>query len=322
MATASAALSTALELTPTWWEIYRVQARILESEDKPIYTVEEAYERSIKCDDNDVNRYHYAVYLSRIHEYERALEQVGPAMSHPQALLHPLRSIKGLLLVRMGRDAVCIHEMEAVWQDRSENLPVHVMRTQGTQLADAYVRRAQQLTSLGKVPEAVTQLSDAARVVDETMQYGCDNRLVETAVAALGCLAERLSEGEVTGHPIVSLASQWDENDEFHTCAIGFRKTTAHFERNSDLQRVLPRTARAVLTFDYTKRFDGTIRSVLISKRFGFITCEALGAAHFNLGSLVDRSQWSNLRPGVSVRFGVIFPKNGSPHAIIMEVVR
>ena len=114
-ANAHKSLERAQELTPQWWEVHRVKAHVLEMEKRPIYEIEQAFEESINCEDTDVNRFHYAVYLMRIEEYEKALEQIGRAADHQAADDLALRSIKGLVLLRNGRMPEALEELEYVW---------------------------------------------------------------------------------------------------------------------------------------------------------------------------------------------------------------
>ena len=114
-ANAHKSLERAQELTPQWWEVHRVKAHVLEMEKRPIYEIEQAFEESINCEDTDVNRFHYAVYLMRIEEYEKALEQIGRAADHQAADDLALRSIKGLVLLRNGRIPEALEELEYVW---------------------------------------------------------------------------------------------------------------------------------------------------------------------------------------------------------------
>ena len=61
---ATTSLSKALELTPDWWEVHRVKAHLMEFENRPIYEIERAFEESIRCQDTDINQFHYAVICS------------------------------------------------------------------------------------------------------------------------------------------------------------------------------------------------------------------------------------------------------------------
>ena len=126
-------LDRAYELTPQWCEVHRVKAHVLEIERRPIYEIEQAYEDSISCEDTDVNRFHYAVYLMRIEEYDRALEQIDHATRHKAADKVALRSIRGLVLLRNGQITEALEELEYVWKHDDAEVPIHNRRIHGTQ---------------------------------------------------------------------------------------------------------------------------------------------------------------------------------------------
>lgn len=318
--TASAALDTALQLTPTWWEIHRVQARILEAQNRPVYEVEEAFERSIKFNDNDVNRYHYAVYLIRHDECERALEQIENALGHTMALTTALRGLRGLALMRLGRYTEAIAELEVAWSDRSKSHPINIRRARGTQLSEAYRRSGEQMLSLGNTPEAVANFSTAIEKVNETItECGCDQQLVETAVNILGHMVGLIDEDQIDTHLAGKLAKQWDQNQEFRRYAIGFRKTLSHFQKNPRLEKLLPAVFVAVCP---RERFTGRILKLYQddkNRRFGFIECDTLGKVHFDPSSLVSSKKWRKLKPGNIVTFEVIHEPKGL-HAVTMEI--
>lgn len=325
---ASEALARAEEITPAWWEVFRVRARVLEAQNRPIYEIEEAFEQSIKYKDSDVNRYHYAAYLIRINEFERAIEQVDEALLHKEALPMTFRSVKGLALMRMGRIDEAINEMEPVWINRSSDLPIRVGRAQGTQLADAYRRRGEQLLSLGRVSEAVEVLSKSADTIDETMRaYEYDRKLVETAVNIIATVVGRVGRDIIDEYPIIRLARKWDENRRFRVCAEGYYRTLRHFERTPVLEEFLPKVANIVKTSEFMKFYTGTIEEVVREKAFGYITSDMLGKVHFSQSSLVDTSQWLELQTGKAVKFQIIpggrhKGRKALPHAVQMEIIQ
>lgn len=153
--TANEAITAAEQLTPEWWEIYTIKARKMEAEGKPIYEIEEAYETSIKMNDNDVNRYHYATYLLRIDEFGRVLTQIDGALKHKDAIKMTFKSLKGLTLMRMGLIKDAISELKEVWDSRTKNIPLGVGIAQGTQLADAYRRQGEQLFNITERTEGI-----------------------------------------------------------------------------------------------------------------------------------------------------------------------
>jgi LuxR family glucitol operon transcriptional activator len=321
--TASAALSVAEQLTPAWWEVFRVKARLLEAQDRPIYEVEEAFEQSIRLDDNDVNRYHYATYLIRQNEYERALEQIEKAATNEAALPMTFKSLKGLTLMRMGKIPDAIAELQEVWSNRSKNLPVKVGLTQGTQLADAHRRQAEQMLSLGEHSEAMASCLQAAKIIDEAVEdYGYDRALVETAVEIVMCMAGHINQVGVVGQALKEVAQKWDANAEFRRHVVSVHKTLEHFRRNPDLVNLFPIISNELRSLGYVKRYTGKIQFVVTIEGYGFIICDDLGRVHFNKSSLVDQSIWPKLKAEAIVIFGVIVPKEESrlPHAVNLEL--
>ena len=82
------------QLTPTWWVVHRIRAQLLEAQGKPIFEVEAAFAQSIRYGDTDINQYHYANYLIRNDEYERAITQIEATLVHEEALEIALRSVR------------------------------------------------------------------------------------------------------------------------------------------------------------------------------------------------------------------------------------
>jgi LuxR family glucitol operon transcriptional activator len=320
---ASAALTTAEQITPTWWEVYRVKARFLEARNRPIYEVEEAFEQSIRMDDNDVNRYHYATYLINQNEYERALEQIEKGATHQAALSMTFKSLKGLTLMRMGKIPDAIVELQEVWTSRSKNLPLRIGLTQGTQLADAHCRQAEQMLSLGKHPEAIASCIQAAKIIDEAIQdYGYDRALVETAVNIVACITGRVDQAGIVQQALGEVTRRWDASAEFRRHVVGFHKTLEHFERNPELENFFPIISNELRSLGYVKRYTGTVHFVVHREGYGFINCSDLGRVHFNESSLVDQRVWPELKREDVVIFGVIVPKEKDrlPHAINLEL--
>lgn len=320
---ASAALTTAEQITPTWWEVYRVKARLLEAQNRPIYEVEQAFEQSIQMDDNDVNRYHYATYLMRQNEHERVLEQIEKSATHEAALSMTFKSLKGLTLMRMGEISDSIVELQEVWNSRSKNLPVKVGLSQGTQLADAYHRQAEQMLSLGKDTEAIASCSDAAKIIDEAVKdYGYDRALVETAVNLLRCIAGQVDQAGSGQQSLWEVARKWDVSAEFRRHVIGFDKAVEHFRKNPALENLFPVISGELRSMGYVKRYTGRIYSIVPTHEYGFINCSDLGRVHFRKSSLVDQSVWPELKENDAVVFGLAVPQDQtkSPHAVNLEL--
>lgn len=324
IASASTALTTAEQITPAWWEVYRVKARLLEAQNRPVYEVEEAYEQSIRMDDNDVNRYHYATYLMRQHEHERVIEQLEKGAAHHAALPMTFKSLKGLTLMRMGNIPDAIVELRDVWGSRSEDLPVQVGRTQGTQLADAYRRQAEQMLSLGKSAEAIASCAHAVEVIGEAIDnYGCDPALVEMAVNTIRCIAGQLVQADTVQLSLMDMARRWDASVEFRGHAVGFHKTLEHFRRNPALENLFPIVAGELRSLGHVRRYTGRVDFVVSREGYGFIDCKDLGRVHFNKSSLANQRVWPELEAEDVVIFGVVVPreKDRLPHAVNLELV-
>ena len=320
---AAAALTTAEQITPTWSEVYRLKARLFEAQKRPIYDVEHAFEQSIQMDDNDVNRYHYATYLMRQDEYERALEQIERGAAHPSALPLIFGSLKGLTLMRMGEISDAIVELQEVWNSRSKSIPVKVGITQGTQLAEAHRRQAEQTVLLGKLPEAVASCRHAATIIDEAVKdYGYDLQLVDTAVNVLRCIAGKVDQGGDHQQPLQETAGRWDSSAEFRRHAIGADRVCDHFRKNPALQSLFPIIAGELRSMGQIRRYTGSIHQINPRYEYGFINSSELGRVHFRRSSLVDQSVWPQLKEDDAVVFAVVVPRDSSklPHAVSLEV--
>ena len=328
LATAIAAVTIAEQLTPTWWEVYRVKARLFEAQNRPIYEIEETYEQSIRMSDNDVNRYHYATYLIRQNEYERALEQIEGGATHEAALPMTFKSLKGLTLMRMGKIPDAIMELQKVWANRSKNLPVNVGLAQGTQLADAHRRQAEQMLLLGKYPEAIDSCVNAAKIITEAIEdFGYDRTLVETAVDIVTCTAKYIDQVDIVGGQVLrEIVQKWDASAKFRKHVVNFHKTLQYFERNPELENLFPITSKELRSLGYIKQYAGKIDFIVLEKNYGFINCEDLGRVHFSKSSLVDQRVWPELKVEDSVIFGVVAPRvvalkkeDSLPHAVNLK---
>lgn len=320
---ASSALATAEQVAPTWWEVYRVKARLSEALNKPIYEVEEAYEQAIRMADNDVVRYHYATFLLRHNELERTLEQVEKGREFESALPTTFRSLKGLALMRKGQIPEAISELQEVWSSRTDDLPTHVGRTQGTQLADAHRRHAEQMLSLGKDPEAIQSCVRGAKVVDEAMaDYGCDDRLAETAVNIVSSVAGHAERPDAVQAALAGLTARWDTSSEFRRHVIGYQKAVEHFQRNPRLQSLFPAIAGELQGLGFVRKYTGTVLYTVPKRGFGIIHCAELGRIYFDQTSLVDRGVWSMIGSGDALVFAVVVPRRTDllPRAVDAEL--
>jgi LuxR family glucitol operon transcriptional activator len=329
---AESAVSKAEQITPTWWEVYRVKARLLELQNRPIFEVENAYEQSIRCNDNDVNQYHYAAYLNKNGEYERALDHIEAASRCKDAQSLVLKSLRGLILMRMGQSDEAAKIMMYVWENRSKKLPATIGRIQGTQLAEAYRRSIEQLKMKGMAEDVIGNFSMAANVIGECINsYGCDDKLVEIAVHLFSTVESVLKHNGEQNERALEIAKRWDNNSAFRTCVAHRSDTLQHFARNPDLADYFPRVATTLSTTQQTEpgqsitkgHYSGTIHTFVQRQPnpYGFVSCEELGSVYFNAHSLVNASDWHLLKEGISVNFDIIATKKPySPCAIRLQL--
>lgn len=318
---ANKAIADAEQLTPDWWEVHRVKARIMENQGKPIYEVEEAYETSIRMNDNDVNRYHYTTYLLRQDEFERALEQINQALNHRDAIETTFKSLKGLTLMRMVKIKEAIVELEDVWNSRSPDIPIQVGRTQGTQLAEAYRRQGEKLFSIGERSEATKYCQKAIEIIDGVIKtYKCDRAVVESVVNIITCATGRMEDGNTENY-LREKAEEWDKNVEFRKFATEYQKTSQHFQRNKDLKVWFPTIHKEMESLGIFKRYIGEIDFLVYAENYGFINCKDTGRVHISKNSLVNHSMWAELQKGDPVTFGIILPsrRESLPHGINLE---
>jgi tetratricopeptide (TPR) repeat protein len=329
---AESAISKAEQITPAWWEVYRVKAYLLESQNRPVFEVENAYEQSIDCDDNDINRYHYAAYLVRLGEYERAINHLDVAVRYKDAQPLVLNSLRGLALMRMGQTEEAVKLMMQVWGNRSKELPARIGRIQGTQLAEAYRRNIEQLKVKGMHKDVVENFSAAAAVVDDCINlYGCDGKLVEVAIDLVSTAKSVLEYSDEQNERALEVAKRWDNDRTFRTYIERRSDALRHLARNPDLADYFPRSAKILPTTQRTNlgqsitrgHYLGTISS-LIGRQlnpYGFISCEELGSVYFNSQSLLNGSDWHLLEQGISVNFDIIATeKPYSPRAIRLQL--
>ena len=297
-------LQRAQELTPQWWEVHRVKAQVLERMSRPIYEIEQAFEESISCKDTDVNRFHYAVYLMRIAEYERALEQIERAADYPEGHSVSLRSIKGLVLSRSGHIQEALEDLEYVWNYKDAGVPMNVRRGHGTQFANALRRRVEQLYSLGNVGAAEESVLTGISVVDQTAAAcGWDWKLAEEGVYLLSEVLGRSDSSSSSKSPFIQTAWEWDSNIVFRDICRDRRRIQDLLGRNSDLHLALPNSAGVDPSSSDARLYTGVIKQII--RTFGFIQADSLGDVHMDRSSLVRASDWHDLRIGQKVVFTV-----------------
>ena len=315
--TAWKALQRAQELAPTWWEVYRVKAFLLEYEQRPTYQIEQAYEESINCNDIDIIRHHYAAYLLRIDEYERALDQIERALQHKDAEVVSLRSIRGLTFLRLGYIAEAIGELEYVWSSDNSDIPTRVRRIRGTQFADALRRHVEHHFYQGDLNAVEADAVKGVRVTDETADAcGWDSKLARVGVSLLADLL-RLPERPKTSEILLAeTATRWDKEISFTDACRRFGKALDILEKNGELAYLIPNTYAGALSSDHDRRFTGTIDRIW--EWNGYIQTDSMGEVYLNRSSLARPSEWQNLRKGMLVSFSVIHHTKG-PLAVRLE---
>ena len=310
-------LRKAEELTPTWWEVYRVKARLLEYEQKPTYEIEEAFEESIRCDDIDIVRYHYATYLLRINEYERALDQIESALQHEDADEISLRSIRGLTFLRLGHIAEALVELEYAWMCGNPDTPESIKRLRGTQYADALRRHVEHHISQGDLIVVEEAAIKGILVTNSTADAcGWDSKLARVGVSLLAAILRLPEIPESSAPQLSQVAASWDKESSFLEACREYGKTLDTLEKNGVLASLIPKTYGSILSSFQTQRFAGVIDR--ISEWYGFIKTESEDV-YVNRSSLERSSEWQNLRIGMQVSFSVIqYPKG--PQAVRLEV--
>ena len=317
---ASQEILDAERITPTWWEIFRIKALMLQRHNRPIYEVEEAYEESIKYNDNDVNRYHYAAYLFSIQEYERVIIQCDCAMKNPQADARILQSLKGLSLMRMGKVDEALPDLQSVWDARSNNLPTRIGRTQGTQLLEAYRRTMDQHLSRGNIKEVVETFVKAAEVIKQIFEnFLCDHQLAGSIIRTIYLVIYIENQPELKTS-LDKLTKLFDKDYRFTRCVIASYQATTAFQRNEKLRRLFPNTTKAIGTSEFELRYEGTILRII--RDFGFIDTKQFGEVHFSRSSLEDQELWNQLQTGNRVGFQVLpLTKGRLRHAVRLVVI-
>ena len=311
-------LTVAETMEPTWWEVYRVRARLLEMDLHSDYEVEEAYLESIRYEDNDINRYHFAVHLMHNDSYDEALKHVEEALRHPGAITLSLRSIKGTILTRQNRYEEAIEECEYVWwgePDAAARLPAYVRKMQGTQFANCRRRQVEHLRKLGRGLEPGTHnfAIDCASIISQTAdETTWDRQLVDVGIRllreihTLACLpdleprARKMLEAELQ-----DCSQKWDSDHRFRRC-FNDRRVVQTFQRDAVLNPLMKRTAKIANSMQDAPTFVGKVTS--ITGHFGFLECETLGSVYINPSSFKNRDEWAELRIGQLVTFSNVEP--------------
>ncbi|MFC1865711.1 NB-ARC domain-containing protein [Chloroflexota bacterium] len=311
LTTAEEAISKAEQLTPAWCEIYRFKAILLEHQKSPIYEIEEAYEQCLNCADNDVNRYHYAVYLNRIDENERAVEQLELAKKNSNAEPLVLDSILGLALSRLGRSEEALVLMLGVWNNRSDKTPAKYNRIHGTQLVEAYRRDIEQLQMKGLTTTVLEHVAFAMEIVNECLRlYGCDYKLVEVAVDIIYTAFKDIENNDKAKKQALSIIKNWEANEQFRKCLQLSSEIPQNFKRSPKLSKYFPYVSQWLLSREDLAegRHSGTIQRIVNRKSlpYGFIDCQELGQVYFNQKSLASEDEWGFLSKGVSINFDIV----------------
>ena len=311
-------LLRAEELTPQWWEVHRVKAALMELEDRPIYEIEQAFEESINCRATDVNRFHYAVFLMRQQEYDKALYQIERAMTHPEADAISLRSVRGLVLLRNGKIPEAIDDLEHVWCYKGSRIPANIKRVHGTQYADALRRRVEQLIALGNLSEAEEMATKGLAVVDETSRhYGLDRKLAEVGVELCDEIGGRSNVSNECEILVREVAKGWGSDSRF---ADAIKNLSVHPDLFGDQFRV-GLTGQEEASESDTPTIESLTRGTVkvVHERFGFIETESGGDVHMDRSSMAHASRWRELSPGLSVVFVAKATERGL-HAVNLDI--
>lgn len=322
---AMGALETAMQLTPTWWEVYRVQASVLEQTGRPIYEVERSYERALECEDNDVTRYHYAAYLLNIGENQRVIDQVNAALKLPAVIPQSFKGLKGLALMRLGEYEEAINLLEEVWTSRTDTLPKTILRSQGTQLISAFIRRAEKRRSLGNSTGAMEDLCTAADRAKVVLKLcGVDSQLAQEALHLMVDALKLIGAADFSTHELASIARLWDSSQDFVASAA--QSTRAHKHLSSvrhDAERFFPKISLALEiskgSLQVSDLLNGRVRIRL--EHFGFVTTDTLVDVHFTRDSLLHNQEWEELIAGCPVDLHTVKRQKGL-HAVTMKVSR
>lgn len=319
-------LDRAKQLTPSWWEVYLVEANMLEKQFRPIYEIEQAYETSIKCKSNDINLYHYANYLVHQNEFDRALEKIETALGYADCLQPLLRNLKGLALMWGGHPFEAIPEFEFAWKDNSQLYPVFIKKTQGTLLAEAFRRRSEQLFLLGREPDGLEFIIKSVNSIDQVVkQYSLDRQIVDTILNIVFTFSphkHHIEQKQPIQEEFRAFTDKYDKNIDFINLALGMPQTIKYFEMAYDLRVWLPTTYLAIQKTQLMKYFSGTIRMINAEENFGFVQSVEMGDVHFGPKSLTDVNMWSSIKVGDLVSFRVIRDnRNKSPHATTMQIL-
>ena len=311
-------LLRAEELTPQWWEVHRVKAALMDLEDRPIYDIEQAFEESINCRATDVNRFHYAVYLMRQQEYDKSLDQIELAMTHPEVDEISLRSIRGLVLLRNGKIPEALDDLESVWSYRGIRIPANIKRIHGTQYADALRRRVEQLFVLGNVGEAEKIAIRGMEVVDQTgNDFGLDHKLAEVGVELCDEISGRSDVSAECERHLREVAKRWGSDRHFEHAIRSISMQPGLFGDQFVRSQTNEARAGSELGSETESLTKGTVK--VVYPRFGFIETEEMGDVHMDRSSMNFPSQWRKLVPGQRVAFVREQTERGS-HARSLDI--
>ena len=311
-------LSRAEELTPQWWEVHRVKAALMELEDRPIYDIEQAFEESINCRATDVNRFHYGVFLMRHQEYDKALDQIERAMTHPDADEISLRSIRGLVLLRNGKIPEALDDLESVWNYKGSRIPANIKRVHGTQYADALRRRVEQLLVLGNVSEAEVITIKGMVVVDEAARgFGLDRKLAEVGVELCDEIGGRSDVSHECEVQVRNIAEKWGSDSRFTDAIWDVSVRPDFFGDKFASGPIGWETVSALSDPNSESMTKGTIK--IVYARFGFIETDNVGDVHLDRSSMAHPGRWRELVPGLPVVFVTQTTQRGL-HAVSLHI--
>jgi LuxR family transcriptional regulator, glucitol operon activator len=316
---AKEAVLKAYELTPNWGEVFRVKAYVFNKSGESLYETEDAFEQAIIHDDNDIARYHYTVYLLRANDVDKAFVQAENALKCPDALKPVLIGLKAHILSRMGKYDDAIQLFEGIWAEQGIELPVQIKRAQGTQYANALVRKSIQMVKFGAKDQVVPYLTRALDVLDDTIfKYYCDSAVVETVADLLRQVAGTSYQVELEGSDAWKKVESWDNHPNFCRFALAEQRIARHFISSPDLQQMMPNVYASAC---HSEEFEGKVDVYWPGRQYGYISNSNVRKIHFSYTSLKESRDWRYIKVGAKVGFRIVQHRQG-PHAIALHLLR
>lgn len=198
-----------------------------------------------------------------------------------------------------------INLLEEVWTSRTDTLPKTILRSQGTQLISAFIRRAEKRRSLGNSTGAMEDLCTAADRAKVVLKLcGVDSQLAQEALHLMVDALKLIGAADFSTHELASIARLWDSSQDFVASAA--QSTRAHKHLSSvrhDAERFFPKISLALEiskgSLQVSDLLNGRVRIRL--EHFGFVTTDTLVDVHFTRDSLLHNQEWEELIAGCPV---------------------